>query len=237
VRRLDQNIRNRFAIVLLAASISACAVASPPIEHTSQVVVTPVQGLLSVGVNQAPAVGQVIPVNVSVANGTEFTRTVVPSQIFAINQSGERIAPLPPGEAARQAGGAGELKAALESGAVSGVAGGAVGAGLGAGVGAVGDGVGAGFGGVSGGVGAGAIIGAAFGAGWSMFSGVPRGQDRADQQAAAQLGALALPHQDVGHNFTISGYVFFPKGEYQQIQVLLINRETSDTEVITRSWP
>src|SRR5580658_969581 len=148
-----RNIRNRLVIALVATSISACVVASPPIEHTSQVVVTPVQGLLSVGVNQAPPVGQVIPVNVSIANGTDFTRTVVPNQIFAINQSGERVAPLPPGEAARQAGGAGELKAALESGAVSGVAGGAVGAGLGAGVGAAGDGIGAGFGGVTGGVG------------------------------------------------------------------------------------
>ena len=41
----------------------------------------------------------------------------------------------------------------------------------------------------------------------------------------------------VAHNFTVSGYVFFPKGEYQQLQVLIINRETSDTEVTTHSWP
>lgn len=221
--RPHYNTRHRFAIALVAISISACAVASPPIEHTSQVVPTPVHGLLSVAVNQAPAVGKVIPVNVSVANGTEFTRTVVPSQIFAINQSGERVAPLPPGEAARQAGGAGELKAAIESGTVSGAAGSALGAGLGAAVGAV-----------TGGVGPGAITGAAFGAGWGIFNGAERGQDRADQQAAAQLGSLALPQQDVARNFTASGYVFFPKGEYQQIQLLMINRETNDTEVITR---
>ncbi len=183
-------------------------------------------GLVSVAVNQAPAVGKVIPVNVSVANGTEFTRTVVPSQIFAINQSGERVAPLPPGEAARQAGGAGELKSAIESGTVSGAAGGALGAGLGAAVGAV-----------TGGVGPGAITGAAFGAGWGIFNGAERGQDRADQQAAAQLGPLALAQQNVAHNFTASGYVFFPKGQYQQIQLLMINRETNDTEVITRPWP
>ena len=164
--------------------------------------------------------------NVSVANGTDISRSIIPSQIFAINQSGQRVAPLPPGEAARQAGGAGELKAALTSGAVSGVAGGALGAGLGAAVGAV-----------TGGVGTGAIIGAAVGAGSGMFRGVERGQDRADQQATAQLGSLALPQEDVAHNFTVSGYVFFPKGEYQEIQVLMINRETGDTEVITRPWP
>ena len=70
-----------------------------------------------------------------------------------------------------------------------------------------------------------------------MFSGAGRGQDRANQQAGAQLGSLALPQQDVAHNFTVSGYVFFPKGDYQQIQVLMINRETGDTEVVTRPWP
>lgn len=234
-----RNLPHRFAAALIVLSISACAVAQPPIERTPQVVVTPVQGELSVAVSKAPTVGEVAPVNVSVANGTDIPRTVVPSQIFAINQSGERVAPLPPGEAARQAGGAAELKAALASGAVSGVAGGAVGAGLGAAIGAV-NGTDRGstsWFGSNGGVGPDAMIGAATGAGLAIFSGVPRGQDRADQEAAAQLGPLALPQQDVGHNFTVSGYVFFPKGEYQQIQLVMINRETRDAEVVTRPWP
>ena len=139
--------------------------------------------------------------NVSIANGTDISRSIIPSQIFAINQSGQRIAPLPPGEAARQAGGAGELKAAIESGAVSGVAGGALGAGLGAAVGAV-----------TGGIGPGAIIGAAIGAGSGIFSGAQRGQDRADQQAVAQLGSLALPQEDVAHNFTVSRLRLLPQG-------------------------
>jgi len=224
--REHRNFRRRLAMALLAVSISGCAVGKPPIEQTSQVVATPIQGELTVALNKASAVGEVTPVNVSIANGTDISRSIIPSQIFAINQSGQRIAPLPPGEAARQAGGAGELKAAIESGAVSGVAGGALGAGLGAAVGAV-----------TGGIGPGAIIGAATGAGWGIFSGAQRGQDRADQQAAAQLGSLALPQEDVAHNFTVSGYVFFPKGEYQQVQILMINRETGDTEVVTRPWP
>jgi hypothetical protein len=223
---LLRNLQPPFATALMALSISACAVGGAPIKQTTQVVATPVQGELTVAVDKAPAVGEVTPVNVSIANGTDITRSVIPSQIFAINDSGQRVAPLPPGEAARQAGGAGELKDALKSGAVSGVAGGALGAGLGAAVGAV-----------TGGVGTGAIIGAATGAGWGMFSGAGRGQDRADSQAAAQLGSLALPQQDVARDFTVSGYVFFPKGDYQQIQVLMINRETGDTEVVTRPWP
>src|SRR5580704_3118224 len=187
------NLRPQCAIILLAFLFVGCAVGGAPIKQTSQVVATPVQGELTVAVNKAPAVGDVTPVNVSVANGTDISRTVVPSQIFAINESGQRVAPLPPGEAARQAGGADELKDALKSGAISGVAGGALGAGLGAAVGAV-----------TGGVGTGAIIGAATGAGWGMFSAAGRGQDRADSQAAAQLGSLALPQQDVARDFTVS---------------------------------
>jgi hypothetical protein len=216
---------HRFAIGLLAIAVSACAVAKPPIEQTTQVVATPLQGQLTVAANKTATVGEVTPVNISVANGTDITRTVVPSQIFAINGSGQRVAPLPPGEAARQAGSAGELKAAITSGAVSGVAGGALGAGLGAAVGAV-----------TGGIGPGAIIGAAIGAGSGIFSGAEKGQEKADQQAQ-QLDALALHQEDVAHNFTVSGYVFFPKGDYQQIQVLMINRESGDTEVVTRPWP
>ena len=224
--RRRRDAHRRFSIALLSLWVAGCAVGGAPIKQTSQVVSTPVQGELTVALNKAPAVGDVTPVNVSIANGTDISRSIVPSQIFAINESGQRVAPLPPGEAARQAGGSGELKAALASGAVSGAAGGALGAGLGAAVGAV-----------TGGIGPGAIIGAATGAGWGAFNGAGRGQDRADAQASAQLGSLALPQQDVAHNFTVSGYVFFPKGDYQQVQVLMINRETGDTEVVTRPWP
>lgn len=224
--RVLAQITRRMLPLAIVASLSACAVSSPPIEQTSQVVATPVKGEMSVSVNKAPPVGQVVPVDVSVANGTDIPRAVVPNQIFAINQAGERVAPLPPGEAARQAGGAKELKAALKSAAVSGVAGGALGAGLGAAVGAI-----------TGGVATGSIIGGAIGAGSGIFSGVERGQDRADQDAAAQLNSLALQPQDVAHDFTVSGYVFFPKGDYQQIQILMINRETGDTELVTRPWP
>jgi hypothetical protein len=50
----------------------------------------------------ADTVGDVQPVYVSIANGTNVPRAVVPSQIFALDEQGQRIAPLPPGEAARE---------------------------------------------------------------------------------------------------------------------------------------
>ena len=115
------------------------------------------------------------PVYVSVANGSDIPRSIVPSQIFALDDSGSRVAPLPPGEAAREAGGWGELKAALTSGAVGGVAEGALGAGLGAAIGSVVNG----FSGFSGAA-SGAIIGAAVGGGSGIISGVQNGASKAD---------------------------------------------------------
>src|SRR5260370_17506622 len=111
---LVKSIKTRLAI-LAAIAISGCAVAPPPIAHTPNVVATPQQGQLAVSVSAAPTVGEVTPVYVSIANGTDATRSVVPSQVFALNDSGERVAPLPPGEAARQAGSAKALEGAGKS--------------------------------------------------------------------------------------------------------------------------
>src|SRR5258707_12417445 len=116
-------VKNRFAALGAGAlvAIAGCAVAPAPIAHTPNVVATPRQGELAVSVAAAPTVGQVTPVYVSVAHGTDAPRSVIPSQIFALNDAGERVAPLPPGEAARQAGGANELEGAVKSAAISGV--------------------------------------------------------------------------------------------------------------------
>src|SRR5271168_2600571 len=139
----------------MALAISGCAVAPPPIAHTPNIVATPEQGRIAISVAAAPTVGEVTPVYVSVANGTNDTRSVVPSQVFALNDAGERVAPLPPGEAARQAGSAKELEGAVKSAAVSGVGGAAVGAAAGSIIGAAGRAGGWGFGSP----GAGALIG------------------------------------------------------------------------------
>jgi hypothetical protein len=210
---------------------SACAIASAPLKDTPRIVATPQPGQLNVTTQPSPPIGDVLPVFVSVANGSDVPRSVLPSQIFALNDSGARVAPLPPGEAARQAGGAGELKAALTSAAVSGVGEGALGAGLGAAVGSVVNGA-AGFRGA----GSGAVIGGALGGGFGIVHGVERGASKADQQANQQLGALALQGGEVRHDFTISGYVFFPKGSYHEVEFLLVNLETGDTEVMREPW-
>jgi len=216
----------RRIVLLVFVCLAGCAVASPPIKATPQVVATPQNGQLTTAMQAGRAIGDVQPVYVSVANGTDEPRAIVPSQIFAINDVGERVAPLSPGEAARQAGGAGELKAALSSAAVSGAAAGAVGAGLGAIAGA----------GLGGGWGTGALVGTAVGAGSGMLSGASQGQTKADLQATEQLEGVALQEEDVRRNFTVSGYVFFPKGTYRGLEMVLVNHETGDTESIREPW-
>ena len=223
------------ALIALITCIAGCAIAPAPIKNTPQIVATPESGQVSVTLSPSPAVGDVQPVFVSIANGTDLPRSVVPSQVFALNEDGDRVAPLPPGEAARQAGNANELTGVMESSAVGGALEGAIGAGVGAIVGSVVPRRSDFFLGVHG-AGSGAAVGGAIGAGHGLIGGAGRGQSRADQQASQQLGAVALTPAEVRRDFTVSGYVFFPKGDYKQLQVLLVDSETGNTEVIDRPW-
>ncbi len=218
-------VRIRFAALLVVSPMAGCAIAEAPIKTPPQIVATPQPDELAISVQPSALIGNVQPVYVSIANGTDTPRAVVPSQVFALNEAGDRVAPLPAGEAARQAGGSGELKAALVSGATSGLLGGGVGAGLGAIAGSLIH---------SGAQGAG--IGAAIGGGEAGIHGVMAGPEKADQQAQMQLNALALQPAEVRRNFTVSGYVFFPKGDYRQLQIVLIDGESGDTQVINHAW-
>lgn len=213
------------AAITLAAVVAGCSVASAPIENPQSVVATPKTGELSVTAHPSPQVGNVTPLFLSIANGTDAPRTITPSQIFAINSDGDRVAPLPAGEAARQAGGAKKLSAVLKSGAVSGAAGGVVGAALGAAAGAA-----------IGGPAAGAALGGAIGAGTGAFEGARAGADDSGNQAQTQMNSLAMPAGEVRKDFTVSGYVFYPKGNYNEIEMVLVNSETGNTETIREAW-
>jgi hypothetical protein len=214
------------AVGLLATftlGVGGCAIAPAPIKETPHIVATPANGQLTVSSEPGKLIGDVLPVYFSIANGTSSPRAVVPSQIFALNDAGSRVAPIPPAEAARQAGGAGELRAALLSAGTGGLVEGAIGAGIGAIAGSL----------IHSGA-IGAALGAAIGGGSGAISGATLGPAKADAQANTQLTALALTAQDVRQDFTVTGYVFFPKGNYKRIQMLLVDDETGDTEVVNQ---
>jgi hypothetical protein len=82
----------------------------------------------------------------------------------------------------------------------------------------------------------GAALGGAIGGGSGLVTGATSGPDKADAQARDQLSAIALEPGDVRQDFTASGYVFFPKGNYKQIQFLLVDAESGNTEVINHPW-
>lgn len=212
-------------LLIVVTVMAGCGVASAPLKNTPQVVASPVHGEVLVTSKQSDTVGGITPVYVSIANGTDTNRAVVPSQVFALNRTGQRVAPLPPSEAARQAGGTGELKAALTSAVVSGATAGAIGAAAGAMAGAF-----------TGGAAEAAGLGGAIGGGYGAFTGAPAGQHAARQQAEQQLSALALHPGEVHKDFTVSGYVFFPKGDYSGLELLLVNSESGDTEVVKTPW-
>jgi hypothetical protein len=223
---LDQHeLVRRIMLAAFALSLGGCAVAKAPIEDMPKVVATPQAGQLDVTSQPGATIGAVQPVYVSIANGSDAPLSVVPNQIFALDESGNRIAPMPAAEAARQAGGAEDLKAALTSAATSGLILGAVGAGVGAIAGSL----------ISSGA-TGAALGGAIGAGEGGLSGAVAGPQKAEQQASTQLNALALQPGSVAHDFTVSGYVFFPKGDYRQLQMVLVDGESGDTRVINRPW-
>src|SRR5208283_3692809 len=75
----------RAGAIAAAIALSGCGIAPAPIEHTPNVVATPQQGRLAVSVAAAATVCQLTPVYVSIANGTDAPRAVVPSQVFALN--------------------------------------------------------------------------------------------------------------------------------------------------------
>ena len=209
--------------IIAVVAMGGCSIAPAPLKDPPHIVATPASGQLNVTSEPGKPIGDVLPIYVSIANGTDSPRAIVPSQIFALNDAGSRIAPLPPAEAARQAGGAGELRAGLLSAGASGLVEGAFGAGIGAIAGSL----------IHSGA-TGAAIGGAIGGGSGALQGATSGPAKADAQAGTQLTALALPAQDVRRDFTVSGYVYFPKGDYKRIQMLLVDDETGNTEVINQ---
>src|SRR5215471_10231488 len=92
--RRSSRLRNsslKCLALLGAIAIGGCGVAPAPIAHTPNVVATPQSGELVISVQAGQSVGEVVPVYVSVANGTDNTRSLVPSQVFAVNEVGERV--------------------------------------------------------------------------------------------------------------------------------------------------
>ena len=220
-------------LIALALTISigsgGCSLAPASSARTRNAPATASPGRLGVSVQPDSCIGDVVPVYVSVANGTEDARTILPTQIFALNDVGERIAPMPSAEAARQAGNAMELRTAIQAGALAG-AGGAVASAASAMAPSSGLSSELSFNAPNGST----LVGAGFAAESGVMNGAGTGQSTADQLASAEVDAVSLQPQEINQK-VVSGFVFFPKGKYQQLEIVLVKRD-GGTETIRQPW-
>ena len=219
--------------VLFAFSLGGCATSWNPIPITPRVALTPTKGDVTMQARPGKPIGGIVPVDVAVANGTDEPYLIEPDQVFAINEQGQRIMPVSASEAIQEAGNANALRAGLTGAAKNAAIGALAGATAGAAVGAA-------VGMIVASPAQGALLGAAVGgsvgaAGGGVMGGV-QGEAAARHDAETQISALSLQSREAHPNYSINGYVFFPKGTYTSIQMTLLNKETHLSDTRTAPW-
>jgi hypothetical protein len=160
--------------------------------------------------------GDMVSLGIGVSNGSDKDYNISAQRVFAVDRDGNRIAPLSTTEAARQAGGSPKLVAGLK------------GAGAGALLSAVvvalpGALIGAASGGGSG-AGTGAAVGAGVGAAVGAVGGFFESAHETDDQIEGQLRGLYLGDKIAKPGLPVSGFVFFPEGEYVGVRVLAVEK-------------
>ncbi len=151
---------------------------------------------------------------------------------LSINKA--RILPVTPAEAIQEAGDADALKAGLTGAAKNAAVGLVAGAVVGGAIGVV---AGALIGAPAEGLAYGAALGGGVGAAEAGVAGGVQGQIAAQQDAQTQITSLALQASELNPNFSANGYVFFPKGSYQSVQMTLLNEERHEPQTLTAPWP
>ena len=209
---------------LAAAAIAGCATSARPLPIAKRVALTPPKDDIAALARAGKPIGEIVPVDLSISNGTDEPYLSDSSQVFAIDERGERILPVPPSEAIQEAGEAGNLKAGLIGAGKSAATGALIGAVIGAALGAAAGTlvgvppVGAAFG---------AAIGGGLGAATAGTAGGMQGQAAAHMDAATQISALCLKSQEAHPNYSVNGYVFFPKAP-TECEITLLSRKRTD---------
>jgi hypothetical protein len=128
------------------------------------------------------------------------------------------VASLSVTEAARQAGGATALVSGLKGAGTGALLAGLLGAIPGAVIGAAQAG--------GSGAGTGAAVGAGLGATAGALGGFFSSKSETERQIIDQLGELYLGQQVVKPGLAVSGFVFFPKGQYAGTRILAVEKAT-----------
>jgi len=211
--------------------VSGCssngAVATPSPLSLPKVVATPNSGHVSVVAVADKPVGNVVPVYVSVANGSDDRLLESPAEIFARGDDGNRVPVVPLPEAVAQAGGAAGLVSSLGTASAYGLPAAAVG------------GIsGAAGGGLLGGMSwssalTGSLIGSAAGLVAGGAQGIWTAHQAAEQRAQDQIATLSLKPTTIPPNGTASGYVFYPADQYQMLLAVMGDSESHSSVTAT----
>lgn len=206
--------RSGIAGVLVLAVVSAGCV-DRPVTAPRAVIPETMPSELRAASTVGERFGDMLAVGVGVSNGSAQSYAIAADRVLAVDAAGNRVAPLTVTEAARQAGGASALVSGLK-----GAGGGALLAGL---LGAI---PGALIGATRGGSGAaqGAAVGAAVGIAAGAIAGYYESKTKTEREIMAQLGDLYLGAKTSRPGLPVSGFVFFPRGEYRGV-VLIVQEE------------
>jgi len=217
------------AVLLTLGCSTRGAVDTPSALPLPTVVATPLKGRATILAVPTKDVGNIQPVYVSIANGTDEPLVQSQGEIFVKGQDGNRVPAVPLPEATEQAGGAAGLVSTIGTAAAYGIPGAAATAATGAASGAA----------FSSGSWTGALQGSAIGAATGLIAGAAYGIQNAhaaaEQRAQEQIQTLTLKPGTVEPNGTASGYVFYPKGNYQQVEAILGNTETQSSITVVNT--
>jgi len=198
------------ATSLWCAAVLGCA--SKPVTAPVAVVPESAPSELRAAATAAKRFGHMIAIGIGVSNGTAKDYVISADRVFAVDRDGNRVAPLSVAEAARQAGGATALVAGLKGAGAGAVLAGLVGAIPGAVIGAAEAG--------GRGAGTGAAVGAGIGAAVGAVGGFYASKTETEQEIIDQHGGLYLGEKTARPAVPVSGFVFFPEGNYVGVRVV-----------------
>ncbi|MFQ5668201.1 MAG: hypothetical protein ACE5I7_17460 [Candidatus Binatia bacterium] len=211
-------------VVALLFALTCVSCVKKPVTAPRAVVPETVSSEIRIAGSMGKDFGHMVALGVGLSSGAPDTYVVAANRIFAVDEAGNRVAPLSVEEAARQAGGATALIAGLE-----GAGGGALLTGLlGAIPGAI---IGAAQGG-RGGAGKGAAIGAGVGVAVGALGGFYQSKSRTEQEIIAQLHGLYFGEQTLQTGLPVSGFVFYPEGKYTGIRAVVVNKATNKVQEV-----
>ena len=208
--------RKREISLALVTCLCVVACVRKPVTAPRAVVPETVPSELRAAATSAKRFGHMLAIGVGISNGSAKEYLITADRVLAVDTAGNRIAPLSVVEAARQAGGATALVAGLE-----GAGGGALLTGLlGAIPGAI---LGAAQGGAAG-AGKGAAIGAGIGVAVGAVAGFYESKSKTEREIIDQIGGLYLGAQISKPAIPVSGFVFFPEGQYVGVYVIAVEQ-------------